>query len=150
MIPDEPVVEVHTQPEIPAEVAEAAAAAAVAEAEAAVSIAKVQAEAAVEIAEVEEAGATERAAVHAEETAAVLGAVSREEFDECRRNLETLSTQQAATLSTLQALEQRLSPPNPPETLENSGSEKTESPGEAAEEKAPEPDRPKKSAVRWT
>lgn len=131
--------------EAPAEVAEVASEAVVAQAEASVEIAQTEADAAMQIAAVH--AETDQAAIEA--AAEVAKAVTREELETCLRNLETLSLQQQELTSLTRSISERLEKLEPPRSLpaELENSARTENPGEA--EAPPEPVK-KKSGVRWT
>lgn len=128
----------------------------VANAEAHVEIARIDAEASVERAEIQ--AETEVAAIEA--AAEVATAVTREELDECRRNIETLQTGQTTLLSQTQLIldqlaelteeetEEEASPPNPQEPPESERDVHPEARTPEAES-PPEPEK-KKPRVNWT
>lgn len=131
-----------------------------------VAAVEAHAEAAVEIAAIQEEGATERAQIqaevetaHIEAAAEVASAVTREELDECRRNIETLQTGQTTLLSQTQLIldqlaelteevEEEVSLPSPHERPENEKGAHPEARTPEAES-PPEPEK-KKPRVNWT
>lgn len=141
-------------PPVPVEVAETAAQVAVAESEARVAVEETAQATAVEVAQIEADKTVAVAEIHAEtdraaiETAAeVAKAVTREEFEECRRNIEMLTTQVQTVAAGVLSIQEQLKPlpPNPPEVP---GSEKTANPGTTNVDPAPEPPPKKRSAVK--
>jgi len=121
-----------------------------------------QAEAAVAIAEVQEEGATARAEIAAEAAteqtealAEAAAAVSREEVEECRRNIgtltETVTTLSSQVQSLLTALEAEVETEEPPNPNEPPASDAVDPPAQETSqaEVPPEPVK-KKPAVRWT
>lgn len=128
-----------------------------------VAAVEAHAEAAVEIAAIQEEGATERAQIqaevetaHIEAAAEVASAVTREELDECRRNIETLQTGQTTLISQTQLIldqlaeltEEEALPPNPQEPPESERDAHPEARTPEAES-PPEPEK-KKPRVNWT
>lgn len=130
---------VDTEPLADAAAAQAAADAAIAETNAA---------AAVEATRIAQEEETERARIAAEAAAAIASAVTKEELDECRRNIETTLAETRELRSLMQSISERLVKLEPPPLpLEEERSAAT-----LDNQEAPPADKPKAPARRrnWT